>query len=129
MAENSKLPAGLVHITDVFGMSAPAKRLIEAIAHGVGEWAYPWQSHRKAKADAKALRTVTAALKKEGLAIETAQLTLEDRALMRLTAQIQRQQQNREEVALHAIEEFNILQSKSSADKEATIDFAWLDRF
>jgi hypothetical protein len=128
MAEDDKAPLALVQITDVLGMSGPAKQLIEAIVRGVGEWAYPWQTDRKARADAKSLTRITGTLKQEGLSIEAAELSLEDRATIRVIAQFQRQQQNREAVALQAIEEFKSSKAEQGAS-DVRIDLAWLDRF
>jgi hypothetical protein len=136
MPENDNTPAVLVQIKDILGLSEPAKRLSEAIVRGIGEWAYPWQVERKNRADTKALKRATAALKREGLSIETAELSLDERANMRFTAQLRRQQHNREAVAIQAIQEMKAtldrptatVRHRSTADIPA-LEAEWLDRF
>ena len=50
MSDNSPENA-LIKVSDIFGVSKPAIRLIEAIEGGVGGFLQPWQIKRIAKAE------------------------------------------------------------------------------
>jgi hypothetical protein len=128
MAEDDKPPLALVQFKDVLGLSAPATRLADAIARGIGEWFYPLTKARRTSADVNALKQWSKALKSTGLSFQSADLSLENRAVIRLTAQVQRQQRNREAVAVQAIEEFKTIQPDTHTEAAPPIDLSWIDR-
>ncbi len=104
--QNTSLPQSLIAVKDLFGLSAAAKRLVEAIAHGVGRWAYPWEHRRNAAADIEVFRRWAKAFREEGLGIGGLDLSLGERTALRLTAQELRRQEHREAIAVQAVAEF-----------------------
>jgi hypothetical protein len=125
-ADVPKAPSALVNITDALGLSKPATRLVEAIAAGVGEWAYPTTLKRRTAAEISAFKSWAREFRKEGIPIAAGELELGERAALRLTTQEIRKQENREAVAVQAVEEFKIL---PSSEIDAPQDPEWLDRF
>lgn len=77
----------LVKVSDLFGVSRPAVRLIEAVERGVGNLLQPWHMERIAKAELSNFERWQSALTKSGLSAQSADLTLQDRAAVRLVAQ------------------------------------------
>lgn len=127
-ADDHKLPPALVQVKDVLGLSEPGKRLVDAIAHGIGRWVYPWERRRNASADIAIFREAARALREEGFAIEGATLSLEERAAVRFTAQELHRQENREAIAARAVSEF-LDAPNSFAGSDEPLDLDWLDRF
>jgi hypothetical protein len=71
------------------------------------------------------------ALKRSGLSLKAAELSLEDRATVRLLAEEARRQSNRESVALNAAQEFNDSPNllNTAPEESSELDVGWLDRF
>jgi hypothetical protein len=127
--EKPPLPSPLIKITDVLGLSEPGKRLVDAIVHGVGEWAYPWQRNRNTRADIDAFKQWSRALRKEGLPATSIELSLEQRAALRVSSQEVRRQQNREAIAAQAVTEFQDARLEKTIETFHTLETEWLDRF
>jgi hypothetical protein len=130
MADDNGPPA-LVKVSDIFGISKPTIRLIEAIEHGVGKLLQPWQMKRISNAEISNFELWKFALEKSGQSIKGAELTLEDRAIIRLATHEIRRQSNREAIALEAGKEFNEELAGAGVVDEAAEPFEmeWVDRF
>ncbi len=126
--QNTSLPHSLIAVKDVFGLSAPAKRLVEAIAHGVGRWAYPWERRRNVVADIEVFRSWAKALREEGVDIGHLELSLEERTAWRVTAQELRRQEHREAIAVQALAEFRQNPDEFHGS-DRPLDLEWLDRY
>lgn len=121
-------PAALIEVKDLFGLSGAAKLIAEGIVRGVGEWVRPWQTGRAAKADVAAYQKWSEALRRDGLPANAAELSLGERTTLRLSAQNERHQLNREGVAVQIIEEVRTKPEEVSAVGKP-IDPDWLDKF
>ena len=121
----------LVQITDLFGLSRSADRLVAAIERGVGKLLGPLQKTRETKADISAFKNWNVALKKAGMRPTAADLTIEDRAVVRLFAEEVRHQENREAIALQAANEYrHTLSDMPEIPTAAPVGGnGWLDRF
>ena len=121
----------LIKVSDLFGASRPAVRLIEAIERGVGNILKPLQMRRIAKAEIYNFNLWQMALEQSGLRTKSADLTLQDRAAVRLIAQEIQRQDNREAIALEAAREFKErIESKNIArDSVSSLELEWVDRF
>lgn len=121
----------LVKVSDIFGASRPAVRLIEAVERGVGNFLQPWQMRRVAKTEIANFEGWQLALKKYGLLTTSAELNLQDRAAVRLIAQETQRQNNREAVAFEAAKEFKeaIEGDSEIGDMPTELDIEWIDRF
>ena len=121
----------LVKVSDLFGVSRPAVRLIEAVERGVGNLLQPWHMERIAKAELSNFERWQSALTKSGLSAQSADLTLQDRAAVRLVAQEIQRQGNRESIALEAAKEFKetIEGINGEGDMPDPLDVEWVDRF
>lgn len=127
--DKAQLPAALIQVKDILGVSEPAKALVEAIARGVGEWAHPWTQRRKSRAEIAIFREWCRALREEGLPAQGAELSLEERAVVRVVAEEARNQRNREAIAVQAIEELKTLLATQPAEPIAETEHSWLDMF
>ncbi|MDD1527424.1 hypothetical protein C7U92_16580 [Bradyrhizobium sp. WBOS7] len=131
MSQNEKSEgrvAALIEVKDLFGLSGAAKIVAEGIIRGVGEWARPWQTSRMAKSEVAVYQKWSEALGQNGLPTNVADLTLGERTTLRLSAQHERHQLNRESVALQIIEDVRAKpEDVSSTGKPMDPD--WLDRF
>jgi hypothetical protein len=127
--ENEQSP--LVKITDLFGTAKPLEQLISAIERGIGNIMRPIQKRRETKADIAAYEGWSEALTKSGLAQTAAELTIGERATIRLTAETIRKQQNREFVAVEAVSEHirMIEHQPDTIIPDIKIEEEWLDRF
>src|SRR4051794_35331818 len=122
-----KLPASLISIKDVLGVSEPAKRLIDAIERGIGELTYPWRQRRRAATDIEVASRWSDFLHRENLSAESAELVLQDRAILRLSNDLSRFQKNRELIAAQAVQDFA---SERPEDVNGdAIEDDWLDRY
>lgn len=121
----------LVKITDLFGVAKPLEQLVSAIERGIGNFMRPIQKLRETKADISSYNDWNDAIAKTGLSPKVAELTLGDRATIRITAESIRQQGNRESIAVEAVNEYlHSLDDKSQPLSQATrIESEWLDRF
>jgi hypothetical protein len=127
--DKPQLPAALVQVKDVLGVSEPAKALVEAIVRGVGEWAYPWVQRRKSRADIQRFQEWCRALREEGLPAQGAEMSLEERTVVRVVAQETRHQRNREAIAVHAIEELKQISAEQASKPILDTEHSWLDMF
>jgi len=107
------------------------EQLVSAIERGIGNFMRPIQKRRETKADISAYDNWTEAIRRTGLGPKSAELTLGDRATIRLTADSLRQQENRESVAIRAIDEYvhSRTEQPRPPSSQAEIDVEWLDRF
>jgi hypothetical protein len=130
MADDDQASA-LIKVSDIFGASKPAVRLIEAVERGVGNLLRPWQQRRIADAEISNFERWQSALEKSGLSAKSAELTLQDRATVRLVAQEVQRQNNREAIAIEAAIEFNeTLESNVNFnDAVEAPQVEWVDRF
>ena len=121
----------LIRVSDIFGISRPAIRLIEAVERGVGHFLQPWQQKRITAAETSSFERWQLALNKAGLSLQSAELTLQDRATVRLIAQEIQRQQNREAIAIEAAKEFQDLLSGESkfGHTNDQLEFEWIDHF
>jgi hypothetical protein len=118
-----------VQIKDLLGFSEPAKRLIDAIERGVGQLFEPWQRARRTQAEVNSFNQWSKALQETGLNIAAADLSLAERASVRVIAQESRRQQNREAIAAGAVLEFTHTHLEKSSDVESKLEIEWIDRF
>lgn len=126
--QDSSLPTALIQIRDVLGLSAPLKRLVEAISYGVGRWVYPIEVRRNTATEIEAFRQWSKAIKDEGLSVGNFDLTLQERAAFRVAAQEVRRQQRREAIAAEALAEVRASPDDFRGSDEP-LDPDWLDRF
>ncbi|QWG16588.1 DUF2806 domain-containing protein [Bradyrhizobium sediminis] len=121
----------LVRISDLFGAAKPLEQLVSAIERGIGSFMRPIQKRRETKADVAAFDDWNEALTRTGLAPKSAELTLGDRATIRLTAEVARKQQNRESIAVEAVNEYvhSLEDLSDPAVRDSKIQEEWLDRF
>lgn len=121
----------LIKISDLFGAAKPLEQLVSAIERGIGSFMRPIQKRREMKADISAFDNWNEALARTGLSPKRAELTLGDRATIRLTAETIRKQQNRESVAIEAVNEhIHSLEHQSNPKvADSNIEQEWLDRF
>ncbi len=121
----------LVKITDLFGVAKPLEQLVSAIERGVGNFMRPIQKRRDTKADISSFNNWNEAISRTGLSVNAAELTLSDRAIVRLTADNIRKQHNRELVAIEAVNEHlhTLGDSSNEPQNTSTIEAEWLDRF
>jgi hypothetical protein len=87
---------------------------------------------KNTKAEIAGFESWNQALKKTGLAPRAAELSLQDRASVRVLAGEIRRQENREAVAIEAIAEFKQSGNESNGVSETIsppIDIEWIDRF
>lgn len=126
--KDSSLPTALVQIKDVLGLSAPLKRLVEAIVHGVGRWAYPIELRRNTTAEIETFRQWNKAITESGLSIGNVDLTLQERAALRVTAQEIRRQEHREAIAAQAVAAVRANPGEFNGSDDP-LDPDWLDRF
>lgn len=119
----------LIKVSDLFGVSKPAIRLIEAIERGVGNLLQPWHTQRIASAEISNFERWQSALEKSGLSARSADLTLQDRAAVRLLAQEIQRQGNRESIALESAKEFKETIEGIGGDTPDPLDVEWVDRF
>jgi hypothetical protein len=122
---------GLIKVSDIFGASKPAIRLIEAVERGVGNFLRPWQMRRIADAEISNYKRWQSALEDSGLSTKLAELTLQDRATIRLAAQEAWRQNNREAISIAAATEFKeTLESSTNLnDAVESLEVEWVDRF
>jgi hypothetical protein len=130
MADNDQNNS-LIRVSDIFGTSKPAVRLIDAIERGVGNLLRPWNLRRTSDVELSNFERWQSALEKSGLSVNHAELTLHDRATIRLTAQEVRRQENREKIAFDTVIEFKeeIENTAHVTDNAESPDDEWLDRF
>lgn len=126
---DGKQDNSLITVSDILGASKPATRLIEAIERGVGNLLQPWQSRRIAEAEISNFENWNLALERSGLAPKRAELTLQDRAAVRIVAEDIRHQQNREAVAIQATAEFKQEDETVIESNPSAVDAEWIDRF
>jgi hypothetical protein len=121
----------LIRISDLFGAAKPLEQLVSAIERGIGSFMRPIQKRRETKADISAYDDWNEALARTGLSPKSAELTLGDRATIRLTAETIRRQQNRESIAIEAVNEhIHSLEHQSNPKvADSNIEQEWLDRF
>jgi hypothetical protein len=117
----------LVQISDLFGISKPAEKLISAVERGVGQLMAPTLRRRQAKAEIDIARDWNSALAELGLTSHQADLTIDQRAILRLLADNRRRQENRENIALQAAEQFSSGTENAAPDVDVNAD--WIDRF
>ena len=127
-SKNASRASALIEVKDLFGLSGAAKIIAEGIVRGVGEWLRPWQTGRNAKAEVAAYQRWSEALRKDGLPVNIADLTLGDRTALRVSAQHERHQLNREAVAVQVIEEVRSNPDEVNSTGKP-LDPDWLDRF
>ena len=126
--EGKKLPGSLIKIQDVLGLSEPGKRLIESIERGVGALTSPWQQKRQARTEIEIASQWMEFLKKSNLSANVAELTLQDRGMLRLMADAGRKQSNREDVAVAAFDAYRAEEIPKVSYQEP-MDHDWLDRY
>lgn len=132
MAEDeTKLPKSLISIEDIFGVSKPLIRVIDAIEKGIGACATPILRRYNAKADIEALKPWLKLLGKQDLQTKSLELSLEDRMALRLFAEATRHQTNRETIASLASATYadEARPSASDAGAAAPIEPEWLDKY
>ncbi|MGJ5009484.1 DUF2806 domain-containing protein [Bradyrhizobium oligotrophicum] len=125
-------PNPLVRVTDLFGASKPLEQLVSAIERGVGNLLRPIQKRRETKVDIASYEDWNEALKRTGLEASRAELTLGERATVRVTAEHARTQRNREAVAVQAISDYRNSVANEGHDESGAgnaINAEWLDRF
>ena len=103
--EPSQLVSVQVKITDLLGTSKVADRLVSAIVSGVGRFFEPTHRRREARADIDNFNAWNEALRINGFQPDKADLAIEDRAKVRMSAEMIRNQINREAVANYAIDQ------------------------
>jgi len=122
-----------IQASDILGVGKIGVALIEAISAGIGKWWEPKHYHRVGEAERLNFRNWVAEVQQAGLSSSQADLTLSERALIRLTANEMHRQSNREGVASSAIECFKQEVSPSSNGpieaEPPKIDIEWLDQF
>src|SRR3981189_710923 len=96
----------LIRISDLFGAAKPLEQLVSAIERGIGSFMRPIQKRRETRADVSAFQDWNEAMARPGLAPKSAEVALGDRATIRVTAEAVRQQQNREFIAVDAVNEY-----------------------
>jgi hypothetical protein len=121
----------LIRISDLFGAAKPLEQLVSAIERGIGSFMRPIQKRRETRADVSAFQDWNEAMARTGLAPKSAELALGDRATIRVTAEAVRQQQNREFIAVNAVNEYiHSLEDQSDPVlSRSEIEREWLDRF
>jgi hypothetical protein len=132
MADDDKKPEdpkALVSASasDLLGIGKTATTLIGAIERGIGAAALPWHIRRVAAAEQEAARGWMVVAREAGLEPSTTELSIQERTVMRVIAEQSRFQQNREAVAVAAIEDRRDSAQQASAPVEPEPE--WLDRF
>jgi hypothetical protein len=128
MTDPSNDDKALIKVSDLLGIAKGTDRLLSAIERGVGNLLSPWQIKRVEQAKISNFENWNIALQKAGLATRRANLTLEERASVRLAADDTRHQYNRERIAIAAAQDFKEAQYDStSGDSELAPE--WIDRF
>jgi hypothetical protein len=122
-----------ISVSDVLGTGRAASELVKAVERGIGGiasaatvLATPWQHRRLAKSEQAAARGWLSVLRDAGLKTTTADLALQERAVIRLIADASRFQRNREAVAEEAIAEFQTLPENT---EPPGLQSEWIDRF
>src|SRR5262249_39376657 len=69
------------------------------------------------------------ALREEGLPAQGAEMSLEERTVVRIVAQETRNQKNREAIAVHAIEELKQISVEQASGPVVETEHSWLDMF
>jgi hypothetical protein len=116
-----------INISDVFGLSKAAEHFVRALERGVGNALEPGHRRRFASAEITNFESWMGALDRTGLAPKAAELSLSERALVRLVAESTRQQENREGVAFAAAGEFK--REAGGPQLSVPMDDEWVDRF
>lgn len=124
----TKENTSIVKISDIFGVgklasSPAATRLIDAIVSGIGELSYPWRLRRNSEAQMKVLKEMPTTF--------PASIDLDARSTARISSTNRRQQENRENIALLAIEDLKHETANLEAVKniDGGIDADWVEYF
>jgi hypothetical protein len=119
------------NITDILGVSGVTDRLLTFVERGIGPLGKPLVDRWRNRNQRKDLSLEIRALRDEGLVPAGAELTLDGRAAARIAFERIREQDNREAVAVEAIEEFRQFGDEEASHKEALLDAEpeWLDHF
>jgi hypothetical protein len=121
----------LIQVSDLFGVSKGADRLVQAIERGLGNFFAPYQKRRLTDAEISTFRKWRTELRKAGLEASTIDLSLDDRAVIRVYAEQSRKQENRETIAIEAAHDYRnhceTIDVETPADQQ--IESEWLDRF
>jgi hypothetical protein len=125
--EDKPRKLALFEIRDVLGLSGPGKRLVDAIARGIGELARPAQHTRLAKAEQETAGEWIKKLEESGVRVESGVLDLAERARLRITLEGFRHQANREAIAAAAAEDF--IDANPNEFAEVDVEEEWIDRY
>ena len=133
MTDNVKLVE--LNMQDIFGLSAPAKKLVKTISSAIGKFYEPWHITRMGKAEAERIRCIGQAAndvnvelcyEKDGINIDNTKMSaLACRQLERSCFQELRKQHNVEAVNQFAFED---IQAKANVSDEA-VSLDWLNNF
>jgi hypothetical protein len=129
MSKESNESRALVQISDILGLSRGLEMLAQAIERGAGQVFAPWQRKRIAKAEIANYENWTRALERTGLAPKAAELSLSDRASVRVVADDIRRQDNREAIAAEAIADVRQAIESKIELISSPVDIEWIDRF
>jgi hypothetical protein len=128
---SSSAPIVSVSATDLFGIGRGLDALMRALRAGIGPAFEPLIHRRLASADQEAARGWLKLTKRAGLEPKAIDIeTVDGRSKVRLIAEAQIQQQNREAIADAAIVETRALISDGTVPKEdIVIEPEWLSRY
>lgn len=115
-------------VSDFFGAGAVVRQLVGPIAQGVGAYLQPLLRKRDNRAQVQMFNDWHEALIQKGFDPSGVELTISQRAEVRLLADSIKSQRNREEIAAAAIEHAQV--DENPADPRVSApDMDWLNRF
>jgi len=120
-----------VTATDLFGVGKGLDTLIRALRDGIGPAFEPWARSRLAKKDQRAAGGWVEVARNAGLEAQVLEVTtLAGRSDIRLIAEKERHQDNREAVAAAVVQEARLLLDERVTPKEnVEIEPEWLNRY
>lgn len=103
MPQDDKSKGSLVNAEDLFGLSGTTKSLVDAVKRGVGPVLGPLLRRYESRQRLKDFRDWVDTADEVGLPVASAELSLSDRADVRLKLESARKQENREAIACEAL--------------------------
>lgn len=119
-------------ITDFFGVGKVAEILTAALAKGLGNLAAPWLHRRYNTAQIEAIKDWQAALQLGNQQLAEGEITLTDRAEVRLKIEKVQEQANREAIAFHVIDQAKRIYDTDGIDANEPPEAPepeWLSRY
>jgi Protein of unknown function (DUF2806) len=130
LADNPTPPAGsLVSFRDILGVGQAVNSFVGAIEKGVGALWRPNQMRREGKAQRDETEEWLKLSDRYGLSNSAIEASISERGFARLLMDGTRHQNNREEIADVAVEEFRMLPDFQATEFEEIISDDWLEQF